>query len=150
MSNTSILKVSLSAFCGALATFWHMYSAIVILVLVSIALDVVTGIVKACATGEALNSDTARKGFWLKVSELMALSFGMFIDYLLPTLAETIDLNIKFRSPIGLIIGCYIILNECISIVGNITKANPHILPKWVKQFFTDSKKNIDKIGGGK
>ena len=46
----------------------------------------------------------------------------------------------------GSIVGVYIILNESISIIENILKANKHSVPKWIKNLLTGAKGKIDEM----
>ena len=145
MNTDTYIKLGLSTFGGLLLTFWNAYSPIISLVCVAIVLDVITGIVGSLANGEPLSSAKARKGFWRKIAELLALGFGIYLDYFLPHIIGMINVNLEFKSPLGLIVGCYIILNELISITENLAKARPDIIPSWILKLLQKSKQEIDK-----
>ena len=70
------IKRLLSVIMGIIAAFWGEYGLFLVLVAVAVVLDVITGIVKAKATGEGLSSEKARKGFWRKITLFVALGFG--------------------------------------------------------------------------
>ena len=144
MENTAI-KLTLSVVGGILLTFWEAYGAIIVLVCVAIVMDIITGLVGSAANGEAISSKVARKGFWRKMAELLALGFGIYLDYFLPHIIGMINVNLEFKSPLGLIVGCYIILNELISITENLAKARPDIVPSWILKLLQKSKQEIDK-----
>ena len=119
------MKILLSSVIGAVATFFSQYGLIITVVTIAIVIDCVTGLVKAKATAEGWDSKKATKGFWKKVALLVALAFGMLLDFFIPTALSQIGVTIPFNLPFALVVGCYIVLNECISICENLYKINP-------------------------
>ena len=55
----------------------------------------------------------------------------------------------KTPSPFGLIIGSYIVLNECISICENLYECNPDIIPKWIANLLKNAKGKINEDKNG-
>lgn len=150
MENKYIIgKMSASLISGMVASFWGVYGPVIICVIVAICMDVVSGLVAAMASGEKLSSKVGFTGFWKKMALLLALSFGIFMDTFVPILLGTISLELPFTMPIGTIVGCYIVINEAISIIENINKAAPTALPKWIKKLLEGAGKTIDN-GGNK
>lgn len=143
--NNQLVKLSASVVGGVILTFWEAYSTIIVLVSIAIVFDILTGLVGAASAGEQISSSRARKGFWGKIAELFALAFGIYMDYFVPSLVQLIAVGVEFKSPFGLIVGCYIVLNELISIVENIAKAKPDIIPTWIIKLLIKSKDEIDK-----
>lgn len=139
------LKWIVSIVGGALAAFFQQYGLFIALVAVAVVLDVITGIVKAKATGEGLSSKRATQGFWKKISLFVGLFFGIFLDYAALTVFAEAGVNISVKMPFALIIACYIVLNECISIAENLVLINPEIMPKWVSKLLKVAKEDIDK-----
>jgi len=142
-----ILKLSMSVLTGLVASFWGIYGPVIICVLIAICMDVVSGLVAAMASGEKLSSRVGWIGFWKKMALILALAFGIFMDSFIPILLGTISLELPFTMPIGTIVGCYIVINEAISIIENINKASPTALPKWIKKFLEGASKTIDEGG---
>lgn len=149
MSNTSISKIVTSLFTGLVASFWGMYGPVIVCVLVAICMDVVSGLVKAMATGEKINSKEGYRGFWKKMALILALAFGIFLDTFIPIMLGIVTLELPFKMPIGTIVGCYIVINEAISIIENINLAAPTALPKWIKKILEGAGKTIDEGGTG-
>ena len=132
---------------GAISTFSRQYGIIIMFVAIVICLDVLTGLVKAKATGEAISSKKGTKGFWKKVALFVGLFFGFFLDYFIPFMLGSIGITLPVNGAIfGMIIGCYIVINESISIAENIYLTNPDILPKWILRMLTSAKDQIDNI----
>lgn len=145
--NNSYLKLSASLFTGLAASFWGIYGPVIVCVLVAICMDVISGLVAAMASGEKISSKVGWIGFWKKMALILALAFGIFMDSFIPILLGTISLELPFTMPIGTIVGCYIVINEAISIIENINKAAPTALPKWIKKLLEGAGKTIDDGG---
>lgn len=111
----------------------------------AVVLDVITGLVKAKATGEGLSSDKATKGFWKKISLFMGLLFGIFLDYAASTVLLHTGVNIGIDMPFALIICAYIIINEAISIAENLYLTNPDSFPKWISKLLKVAKDKIEE-----
>lgn len=137
-------KWLLSAALGALATFGEQYGLLIVLVVVAIIFDVVTGVIKASVT-EGLNSNKGTKGFFKKLALLVALFFGFFLDMAISYMLIRINIGIDLKMPFGLIIGFYIVLNECISIAENLVATNPSVMPRWIIEKLSVAKDELDK-----
>lgn len=146
-TNHMIGKISMSLFTGLIASFWGIYGPVIICVLVAICMDVVSGLVASMASGEKISSKVGWIGFWKKMALILALAFGIFMDSFIPILLGTISLELPFTMPIGTIVGCYIVINEAISIIENINQAAPTALPKWIKKMLEGAGKTIDDGG---
>ena len=147
--NHTIGKITMSLFTGLIASFWGIYGPVIICVLVAICMDVISGLVASMASGEKISSKVGWIGFWKKMALILALAFGIFMDSFIPILLGTISLELPFTMPIGTIVGCYIVINEAISIIENINQAAPTALPKWIKKLLEGAGKTIDD-GGSK
>ena len=147
MDKSNIIKIAARLFTGLAASFWSLYGAIIICVCVAIFMDFVSGIVAALASGEKISSEVGYRGFWKKVALILALSFSIFLDAFIPIMLGVITLEIPFTMPIGTIVGCYIVINEAISIIENINQAAPTALPRWIKKLLEGAGKTIDDGG---
>lgn len=141
------LKLATSLISGLVASFWGIYGPVIICVLFAICMDVVSGLVASMASGEKISSKVGWIGFWKKMALILALAFGIFMDSFIPILLGTISLELPFTMPIGTIVGCYIVINEAISIIENINQAAPTALPKWIKKILEGAGKTIDDGG---
>lgn len=140
------MKWLLSVFCGLLSAFTEQYGMIIAFVAVAVIFDWITGIIGERAVGHAITSKKGTIGFWKKMALFAGLFFGFFLDYFIPYCLEKISLELPVKGAIfGMIIGCYIVINECISICENIYKANPGILPQWIVTMLTLAKTQINK-----
>ena len=142
------IKWLLSIIGGAISVFAKQYAMILIFVAIVITLDVITGLIKAKATGEGISSKKGTKGFYKKLALFIGLFFGFFLDYFIPYMLQSIGVTLPISGAIfGMIIGCYIVINESISIAENLYLTNPDILPKWIVKLLNSAKDQIDKKG---
>jgi toxin secretion/phage lysis holin len=105
-----------------------------IVVLIFIAFDVLTGWLKAFATGTT-NSSIMREGLVHKIGELLAMAFGYVCQYTLPYV------GVEVKIPFAGAIGTYIVLMEIASVVENISVMNPE-LAKVLEKVFSKEKIN--------
>lgn len=140
------IKWLLSVIGGLVSVISKDYAIILAFVAIVITLDVITGLIKAKATGERITSKKGTKGFYKKLALFVGLFFGFFLDYFIPFMLSTINITLPIQGAIfGMIIGCYIVINESISIAENLYAANPEIMPKWIVKLLTSAKDQIDK-----
>lgn len=99
-----------------------------------IALDMITGIVKAFKE-KNFTSTLMREGLFHKCGSVLTVVFGFLVDYA----QGVVDLG--FTVPLGVSFCVYIILMECGSIMENIGKINPEILPEKLQAYFSKLKK---------
>lgn len=117
-----------------------MNIAPLIVVLIFIAFDVLTGWLKAFSTGTT-DSSIMRQGLTHKVGELLAMAFGYVCQYTLPYVG--VEVNIPFAGAIG----TYIVLMETASVVENISVMNPQ-LAQVLEKVFSKEKIGVEKEGG--
>lgn len=138
------IKLTVAGIIGIAGTFLSAYVPIVLCVLFCIVFDVLTALVRIAITGEQLSSKVGTRGFFKKLALILALAFGIFLDVYIPILLSIVSIDLPFKLPIGITVGCYICLNESISILENLNKAYPGVLPKWIKKLLKGSKDTID------
>lgn len=139
------IKWAVSVLLGFLGSFTQQYSLMILLVCIAIVFDFLTGLVKA-KIEEKISSQTGTKGFFKKISLLVCLFFGFFLDYAIPYMLSCVNISLAYDTPFGMIISFYIVLNECISIAENLYACNPDIMPKWIVKFLLQAKNKIDDM----
>ena len=106
------LNVVLATVGGIIAAYFKAYIPLIIIVAIAVIFDFITGIIAAVYTGEGLNSKKARKGALKKATMFLALAFGIFLDYLIPTAADQIGFVIYTKLMFSSIITFYIAFTE--------------------------------------
>lgn len=145
--NTNKYVLGAAAVLGIIGTMAEEYLLLLVLVAVAIVLDVISGLIKAVATGDPITSEKGTRGFWRKMILLFSMAFAFFLDVAIPALLEVVNIKPPFEKTLlfGSVVGVYIILNESISIAENIYKTNRRALPKWLKKLLTGARDEIDK-----
>ncbi len=95
-----------------------------------VGLDMLTGIVKAFKE-KNFTSSVMREGLFHKCGSVIAVVFAVLVDYA----QSLVDLGVTI--PIAIAVCSYIILMEVGSIIENIGKINPRIVPAKLKQHFS-------------
>lgn len=103
-----------------------------------IIIDVITGVIFAILT-KSLNSTKMRQGGLHKFAEVIAVIFSAYAEYSM----DMLDINVGFS--IFKIVCAYLIVMECISIIENLDKMNPNVLPKKISKFFEKIRKEINE-----
>lgn len=99
-----------------------------------IILDYITGLVKAFKE-KAYSSTVMRQGLYHKSGSILCIAFGALVDYA----QMYLDLGISF--PMAITMCAYIILMEIGSIIENVCKINPEIMPEKIQSYFSKLKK---------
>lgn len=94
-----------------------------------IVLDLITGTIKAFAEHNFASS-VMREGLFHKVGSILCVALGMYADYA----QQYIDLGVTI--PVSGAICAYIALMEIGSIVENLAKINPEIVPEKIRKYF--------------
>lgn len=140
----NVVKWELSVIGGAAAAFLGQYGLFFGLVALAVVLDVVTGLIKAKATGEGLSSRKANVGFWKKISLFAGLLFGIFIDHAAAAVLVRAGVDLGIDMPFSLIICAYIIINEAISVSENLYLTNPDSFPQSLGKMLKVARERLD------
>ena len=109
---------------------------ICVIVVVAIAFDVITGLLKGMAQHD-LNSTALRKGLYHKVSEVLALVLAIGLEYV------AAYVNLGLRVPFLTAVSCYITVAELVSILENLCVVNPglrRVLGPWLEKLHEEVK----------
>lgn len=116
---------------AAAATLWAYAQQIVIpltILLVVMVVDYVTGVTAAWKKGE-LSSRVGIVGILKKLSYLALVVVGCVMDYLVSMVGGQIaGTEIAFQA-IGLVVICWLIINELISILENVSRIGGPVPP---------------------
>jgi len=134
---------------AGLATIFHAAAPFFIAACVFMLLDFGTGFIKAMMT-HTVNSGAVGKGIWKKLSYLVGMTTGWALDFTVQGLLESAaGFTLPFDLPIGVIISCWVILTETISIFENLAECGAPV-PNFVVKFFKQKKEEIEQSDGDK
>lgn len=107
-----------------------MIGKLLIVTMGFILLDMITGLIKAFKE-KSYTSSVMREGIFHKCGSIILVIFALLVDY-----AQSF-INLGVSIPLTIAICSYLILMEIGSIVENVGKINPQIIPDKIKQYFT-------------
>jgi len=131
-------------FAGAAAYFHQLVGPLIVLAIVMIA-DYITGMTAAWATG-TLNSRVGVMGIIKKVGYLFAVAVAVVVDYVITTAAAGTGMDLGNFHIFGLLVTIWFTLNECISILENLSEIGVP-LPGFLVTIVKRLKKSAEKTG---
>ena len=115
-----------AAVAGAAAYFQELALPVVVLFLVMV-VDYISGMVRSWARGE-LSSRVGVFGIVKKVAYLLAVVVAIVADWVVQTAAGQLGVDFGGFFYFGLLVTIWLILNECISILENISEIGVPLL----------------------
>lgn len=138
----NIIHATVSLAIGALISYFNIL-LIPILVLIAVMLiDYITGLTSAYRNGE-LKSKTGLIGILKKVSYLVLVAVGGVVDYLICSGLATAGFDFGVTYCCGLIVCVWLIINELISILENLSELGTPI-PKFLVNIVHRLKDSVD------
>ncbi len=119
--NNSYVRIGLAALLGGISAYLGIVAIPLVLLLILMLIDYGTGIAAAWMTG-TLSSRESIFGILKKVGYLAVIAVGMTCDFLIEYALSTIGQEITVSYVVGLVIIIWLILNECISILENLSE----------------------------
>ena len=119
MKETS-LKAIIAAVCGGLSAYFGVIGVPLVVLFAAMCIDYLTGMTKAWVTGE-LSSRVGVLGIIKKVGYLTAVCVAGIIDWLLISGLKQVGISIGLSYFMGLMVTIWFIVNECISILENLS-----------------------------
>lgn len=125
-------KGAIAATCAAAAAYFHeIFVPMILLVLLMFA-DYISGLAGAYLNGQ-LSSRIGIAGIFKKVSYLFVIAVAIIVDWTLQSAAAKINLPVHETYFLGLLVIVWLIINECISVLENVTKMGAPVPPFIIK-----------------
>lgn len=141
----NILKGALTVIlAGAAAYFRQLLGPLIVMTIVMIA-DYITGMAAAWVTG-TLSSRAGVIGIIKKVGYLFVVGVAVVVDYVIVFGAENAGTDLGNFHIFGLLVTVWLILNECISILENLSEIGVP-LPGFLLAIVKKLKKSTEKVG---
>ena len=139
------LKVVLTVFlAGAMAYFHNLLAPLIVLAIVML-IDYITGMTQAWISA-TLDSRTGVIGIVKKIGYLLAVAVAVVVDYIVQTTAANVGADLTGVCFFGLLVTIWLILNECISILENLSEIGVP-LPAFLMAIVKKLKKSTEKKG---
>ena len=142
------IKGAFTALLVFLTALWGWVGWAIIIWIVCIVLDYISGSAAARRSGE-WSSQIARDGLWHKLGEIFAVLVSALCDIALGVILKTapVELPFEFTTLITPIVLLWYIITELGSILENAGKLGAP-LPKWMKKMLKQYKDTIDAAQG--
>ena len=134
------IKTFFATIFAALFSWLGILAIPVILMVITNIIDYATGIMASPNRNERINSYKGIKGIMKKVCMWLLVCVGAIVDQLLLYASSTVGISIKLNFLVASIVAVWIICNEIISILENISDIGVELPP-----FLLPLVKNIKK-----
>ena len=128
----NILKVTVAAVSAAALSYFGMLAVPVLVLLIAMVIDYVTGMIKAYMQAQ-LCSKTGVKGILKKLCYMAMVAVGAVVDYLLQSAFVQAGIDLHIEMFCGLLVAIWLIINELISILENLAVIGVPGFPKLSK-----------------
>ena len=140
------VKGLLSAAVGCLCAYMGQLFIPAAVLCVMRAVDYATGIMKAWMTG-TLSSRTGVRGILKKLGYLGIVATGMAVDWIIRQGCAALGVNVGADFLFALLLIVWLIVNECISILENLSEAGVPV-PEFLTKITCRLKNGIEEKGG--
>lgn len=152
MSNTFFNKVNVVSLIVAglsveLSIYFKKLLAPLIIMLIAMAIDYTTGLIKAYMQKE-LSSKKGMIGIFKKFAYILVVVVGIIADYLCKLFIAEFDINFTFTIPIALLLAIWLTINELISILENLNAINVP-MPKFLQTLISKLKNTVEENTNG-
>lgn len=148
MENITYIKGIIAAVAAFFSAKLGILGPMLLVLIGVMIVDYLTGMTASRKEGK-INS---KKGMWGIIKKLMyvvVVAVGMLMDWLILTTAESIGAHIPIQTFFGLLVAIWLIINELISILENLTRIGtpmPDFLVRLVKSFKVSVESSGDKL----
>ena len=144
MKDHVIMGLVTVIFAGAAAYFHQLVGPLIVLGVVMIA-DYITGMAAAWVT-RTISSRQGVVGIIKKIGYLFAVAVAVVVDYIIHSAALGANLDLQGFNFFGLLVAVWLILNECVSILENLSEIGVP-LPGFLMEIVRRLKKSAEKKG---
>jgi toxin secretion/phage lysis holin len=138
----NIIQATVSVALGALAAYFNVLLVPLTILIVVMIIDYATGMTSAWKSRE-LESKTGLIGILKKVSYLVLVAVGGVVDYLISAGLAAANVEISITYCCGLIVCVWLIINELISILENLSELGTPI-PKFLVNIVRRLKNTVE------
>ena len=138
----NIIQATVSVAIGALAAYFNVLLVPLTILIVVMIIDYATGMTSAWKSGE-LESKVGLLGILKKVSYLVLVAVGGVVDYLISAGLAAANVEISVTYCCGLIVCVWLIINELISILENLSELGTPI-PKFLVNIVRRLKNTVE------
>lgn len=148
--DTTLLKnirgtdLTMSAIFTAAAAFFHRVPTLLILFMIAVALDYLTGWVKAAFFLREWNSKTGLQGIIKKAMYFVLIGVAFLIGYGIKEIGAQVGWDLGFSIYIGWYVTAVMLVNELTSILENLYVIMPDNVPTWLVKILKIADNKLD------
>lgn len=135
-ANDKGLQMAISAALAAFAVYMGALAVPIIVLMVMMIIDYLSGMSAAWVHGD-LSSKIGAKGIVKKVGYMALIVVAMGVDYLIYSGIAAADIEVGYNMWFGLLVAVWLIINEMISILENLSRLGvpiPEFLTRIIKR----------------
>ncbi len=141
----NVFKGLTAAALSAVGAYFRKLLGPVAVLAAVMVLDYATGLAHAWEAGE-LSSGTGLRGIVKKLGYLVAVGVAVVVDWIVQTAAAGAGADLGGFYAFGLLVAVWLILNECISILENLSELGVP-LPAFLRRIVEKLKNNAEAGG---
>ena len=146
MTKDAFLQGVAAAAFAAVGAYFHQLMFPCLLLVVVMALDYLTGMVSAWIH-RTISSKAGVIGVIKKLCYMIAVAVAVVVDQVIRIAAHNAGIETELPNIFALLVTFWLILNECISILENLSEIGVP-LPNFLMQVIKRLKKNTEDAGG--
>ena len=147
-SKDFLQQTFVSAVITGLLHYLGIVAVPIIILIVAMIIDYITGMMSAWLNAE-LSSKKGIKGIVKKISYLALVAVAMIVDWLICCGLQQINVNIKYSVFFAVLVAVWLIINELISVLENLSRMGVPI-PNFLKKLIDRLKNTVDEKGDNK
>ena len=141
----SVLKGVLALIIAGATVYFRNLAAPIIVLMIVMIIDYITGMTQAWVSA-TLSSRAGLIGVIKKIGYLFAVAVAVVVDYIIQMAASGAGQDLTGFCPFGLLVTIWLILNECISILENLSEIGVP-LPSFLMAIVKKLKKTTEQQG---
>lgn len=142
IENKIFVQAGISAAAAALAVYLGAISVPVVVLLIMMVVDYLTGMTAAWMHNK-LSSKIGAKGILKKVGYMALIVVAAGVDYLIWVGVAAVQVDVGYKMWFGLLVAVWLIINEMISILENLSRMDVP-LPDFLVKAIEKAKNSID------
>ena len=139
------LQMVLSAAVAAFSVYFNALAVPLIVLLIAMTADYISGMTAAYISAE-LSSKRGIQGIVKKLSYMVMVAVAMGVDWLIHSGLGAFNINVDCDMWVGLIVTAWLIINEMISILENLSRIGVP-MPSFLINIVQKLKNTVDKDG---
>ena len=148
MEKTSLIKATIAGIGAFLSAKLGILYIVLPLLMVTMVIDYLTGMLAAKKEGK-ISSKIGTWGIVKKVMYAVEVMVSMIVDWTIINIASSLGVNIPTTTFFGILVAIWLIVNELVSILENLTRLEvplPSFLLKIVDNFKVVIETNGNKL----